>query len=203
MAILTFVYVIATIFLAYIAWKTSKISVEAKEISEDAKLISSRAVEISQKQLEKVTELEENRVRPYVIFNIVSGENLVTLAGIKNYGLTAAYNVKVTITPNLDRAFHQENDESVITSETFSLLPPNFEITDSLGGSPDFYQKYEEPIFSGVISYKDINGKVYEEKFQINLNSTSKRLWTSEREIWRCLEDINKNLDKINGSLKK
>ena len=56
MAILTFVYVIATIFLAYIAWKTSKTSTEAKEISEDAKLISSRAVEISQKQLEKVAD---------------------------------------------------------------------------------------------------------------------------------------------------
>lgn len=195
-AILTFIYVIATIVYVVFTFKIAKASKRASEISQEA-------VELSARQLTVIRELEESRIRPYVIFNIVSDERHVTLARLKNYGLTAAYDVKVTITPDLDRAFNKAPDPSIVGSETFTLLPPSFEITDSLGGSPDFYQKYKEPLFEGTVSYKDSKGNIYEEAFKINLKSTSKRLWVGEREVWKCFEDLNNNLTRITASIEK
>ncbi len=153
MAILTFVYVIATIFLAYIAWKTSKISGEAKEISEDAKLISSRAVEISRKQLKKVTELEENRVRPYVLFNIFSDENSRTYSHIKNYGLTAAFNVRVSIVPELKIYGTEELD--ILSSNLITMLPPDFELKNVVDATYEFHQVYPQSKFEGFVEYEN------------------------------------------------
>lgn len=202
-AFLTLIYVGATIVYVIFTFRIASATKKASEVSEEAVKISQKATEISSRQLEKVAELEENRVRPYVLFNIVSDERHITLASLKNYGLTAAYEVKVKITPDLHRAFGRENDPSIVTSESFSFLPPNFDIDDSLGGSPEFYQRYKEPTFEGTVSYKDSKGNDYEESFRINLKSTSKRLWVSEREIWKCFEDLNKNLDKMNSSIEK
>src|SRR6185437_15904891 len=76
-AVLTFVYVVATIIIAVLSIKTTG---------------------LAQKNLDTALELEKNRLRPYVIFNLSSSiRKKSTYASIKNYGLTAAYNIKVSI----------------------------------------------------------------------------------------------------------
>ncbi len=77
MALLTLVYVAATIVIA---------------------LLTLKLANLSQKNLDTAIELEKNRLRPYVLFNISSSiAKRNTYASIKNLGLTAAYNVKVSI----------------------------------------------------------------------------------------------------------
>ncbi len=199
-ALLTFVYVIATIFLAYIAFRTARIGSEAKEISKDAKEISSKALEISGKQLSLISELEKQRVRPYVLFNLTN-EYHRTYATLKNYGLTSAKEVSLVITPKLERAFDTENDESIISSQVFSLMPPNFEIKDSLGGSPRFYEKYKEAKFEGIVRYKDSSSNEYSEAFSVDLDALRRRLWNKVDSIPNWLNVISKEIELLRKSL--
>jgi hypothetical protein len=186
-AFLTFVNVFITVFLAYIAWKTSKISIEAKEISNQAK-------EISEKHLKLVADLEKQRSRPYVLFNLYN-ENGRTFATVKNYGLTSANDVKISVEPKLIRA--SSHGESILTSQTIFFLPPNFEIKDNVGTTSDFYQNFEEAKFSGKVNYKDSFGNEYENDFYIDLDAFKRRIFTkdvSTKEIVEELKRINQNL---------
>lgn len=205
MAILTFVYVIATIFLVYIAWKTSKISTEAKEISEDAKLISSRAVEISQKQLEKIAELEENRVRPYVLFNIFSDENSRTYSHIKNYGLTnygltAAFNVKVSIIPELK--IHGTEELDTLSSNLIKMLPPDFELKSVVGATHEFHTVYPQSKFDGFIEYENSKTKTFKESFSLDLSFMKRRIRAEEKSVTDELQTISSKLEKISEEIK-
>jgi hypothetical protein len=187
MALLTFGNVLITVFLAYIAWKTSKISIEAKEISSQAK-------EISEKHLKLMADLEKQRSRPYVLFNLYN-ESGKTFATIKNYGLTSANDIRIFVEPKLTRA--SLGDESILTSQTSFFLPPNFEIKDNMGLSPDFYQNFEEAKFSGKVNYKDSFGNEYENDFYIDLDVLRRRIFTKEvstKEIVEELNQINQNL---------
>src|SRR2546423_3644195 len=92
MAILTVVYVVTTIIIA---------------------LLTLKATRLSRKNLDMALELERNRLRPYVLFNISSSiAQKNTFASIKNLGLTAAYNIRVSIKPKLAQ-FGEERASSL------------------------------------------------------------------------------------------
>src|SRR5215213_6339927 len=79
--LLTLVYVVTTIVIAG---------------------LSVKATRLAQKNIETMVALERNRLRPYVLFYLSSSiRKRSTYASIKNHGLTAAYNVKVSIDPPL------------------------------------------------------------------------------------------------------
>jgi len=189
MALLTLVYVGATIILAFLAMRT-------KQISEEAKEVSNKALEISEKHLKLVADLESQRVRPYVLFNLYNDSGR-TYATVKNYGLTSASDVQISIEPELLRVSIDET-ESILTSQTIHFLPPNFEIKDSLGLSADFYQKHKPAKFKGKISYKDSFANEHENEFFIDLEILKRRGFTKEvsfKEIVEELKGINKNLE--------
>src|SRR5688572_23772795 len=92
MALLTFVYVIATIVIARLAIKTTR---------------------LAQRNLDMALQLERDRVRPYVVFNISSSTaKRYTYASIKNRGLSAAYSVNISIKPAL---VHHYDGQSPLT----------------------------------------------------------------------------------------
>jgi len=118
MAILTVVYVVTTIIIA---------------------LLTLKATRLSRKNLDMTLELEKNRLRPYVLFNISSSiAQKNTFASIKNLGLTAAYNIKVSIKPKL--AQFGEERESSLTSRNILFFPPGEEVADVIDSSPAFHQ---------------------------------------------------------------
>lgn len=81
MAALTLVYVVATIVIVYLNLKGTR---------------------LGQKHLDTVVGLEQNRLRPYVLFNISSSpEKKITFASVKNIGLTAAHSLRIEIEPKL------------------------------------------------------------------------------------------------------
>lgn len=99
MAMLTFVYVVATIVIAGLSIQTTR---------------------LAQKNLDMALQLERNRLRPYVVFNISSSTaRKYTYASIKNRGLSAAYNVKVSIKPAL---VHHYDGQSPLTHREILFL---------------------------------------------------------------------------------
>ena len=180
MASLTFVYVITTIGIAAVSvWSTT----------------------LAHRNLKTIKELEENRLRPYVIFNLSSSiRKKSTYASIKNYGLTAAYNIKVSINPALA---HHYDGQSPLTHRDILFLPPNERVTDLIDSSPAFHQKYPQSIFEGIVQYEDSKGTKYKEPFRIDLTFLKKRMYVRETSLGDELKELNKTLRSINTSLKK
>jgi hypothetical protein len=178
MATLTFVYVIATIVIAGLSVKSNR---------------------LAQQSIETIVELEKNRLRPYVIFNLSSSiRKKITFASIKNFGLTAAYNIKVSIDPALT---HHYDGQSPLTHRDILLLPPHERITDLIDSSPAFHQQYPDPVFKGVVQYEDSNGKQYKEPFRIDLTFLKKRVYVRDASIADELKELNKTLVLINRNL--
>jgi hypothetical protein len=164
MAVLTFVYVVATIVIVFFTRKLVKIALV----------------------------LEKNRLRPYVLFNISSSTtSKTTFASIRNLGLTAAYNVKVAIQPELE---HMHDTVSPLTGRDILFLPPGEEITDVIDSSPAFHQKYPNPLFEGSVKYQNYDGDKFEESFRIDLTFLKKRVYIRESSIVDELKQINETL---------
>ena len=147
MAILTLVYVLTTAVIAVIGYRANK---------------------LSRLHLEVAVELDRRRTRPYVVFDIVSKSGL-THAVLKNVGLSAAYDVKVTITPKLVSTFRGPERDCGLTTHMIAFLAPGREIADFLNQSPAFLKKYEIPAFEGSVDYNDADQIRHSERFRIDL----------------------------------
>ena len=171
MALLTLIYVLATMV---IAWLTL------------------RATNLSKKNLDMAIQLEKSRTRPYVLFNISSSTvRKHTFSSIKNLGLTAAYNVTISIKPTLT---YDGSRESALTSQKILFLPPGEEVTDSIDSSPAFHQRYPEPVFEGAVEYEDSSANKYKEPFRIDLTFLKKRLYIREPSVADELKQVNETL---------
>ncbi len=170
MVVLTFVYVVATIVIVF----------------------------FTRKSVTTTIALEKNRLRPYVIFNISSSTTShMTFASIRNLGLTAAYDVKVTIQPELEGARGQP---SSLTAYPILFLPPGDEVTDVIDFSPTFHQKYDNPLFEGSVEYRNHAGDRFNEPFRIDLTLLKKRTFTRDS-IGDELKKINETLIAISRQL--
>ena len=174
MAMLTFVYVVATIVIEGLSIQTTR---------------------LAQKNLDMALQLERNRLRPYVVFNISSSTaRKYTYASIKNRGLSAAYNVKVSIKPAL---VHHYDGQSPLTHREILFLPPDEEITDAIDSSPAFHEKYPEPVFEGDVQYADLAGNKYAEPFRIDLTFLKKRIYIREASVGDELKQLNETVTLI------
>jgi hypothetical protein len=94
---LTFVYVIATIVMAYLMIHSNNLS--AKNIAQALKI-------------------EKDRTRPYVMFDLqFKGFNVYAI--LKNVGVTPAHNVKVNIEPELKNTLRHSPAPCLLTTEAF------------------------------------------------------------------------------------
>lgn len=160
LGMLTFVYVIATIVIAGLTFRTTN---------------------LSKKNIETAIELEKNRLRPYIVFNISSStQTRVTFASLKNVGLTAAYNTSVYIEPKLIHAFDGDERECVLTSTLIPFLPPGEDDTDVLGNSPAFHSKNPGGVFEGFVAYETLSGDKFKEPFKLELTYLRGRMYIVE-----------------------
>jgi len=180
MAMLTLVYVVTTIIIA---------------------LLTLKATTLSKKNLDMAIELEKNRLRPYVLFNISSSiAKKTTYASIKNLGLTAAYNVRVSIQPKLE---HLYDGESPLTAREILFLPPGEEVTDVIDSSPAFHQKYPNPLFEGAVEYENLDADKFNEPFRIDLTFLKKRLYVRDSSVIDALNQVNETLAVIAKHLER
>ena len=176
----TIVYVVTTIFIAKFAKDTR---------------------EISSGQLTKITEFEEARLRPYVLFNIISTEDRIYQSHIKNYGLTAAFDIEVSIEPSL-MIFDADETDTVSSSKIFAL-PPNFEIVSDINSSVGFYERYPNPIFTGSVTYKDSKGVRYSEEFSIDLNFMKRKVSHDEESIAKEVKHLANEVRTVSRELQR
>jgi hypothetical protein len=190
MTLLTFVYVITTAVIAVLTVRATR--------------LNRRSIDLAQDNLTLAVKLERNRLRPYVFFNIMSSTaRRMTYASIKNVGLTAAYNVTVGIKPKLAHSNEGNERESALTAHKILFLPPEQEVTDVIDSSPAFHQKYQEPIFEGIVEYEDAESNKYKEPFRIDLTFLKRRIYLHEESVASELKQLNTSLAKIANELEQ
>jgi hypothetical protein len=188
MALLTLIYVVATLLLVY----------------------------VGQRQLSQSVALERNRTRPVVVFELLVEHYFVHLS-IRNYGQSVARNIKITIEPELrillgGKGFEgvvidppDESDESIpLLKEGITSLAPGREIKGEIGYIQRFQQHYSETKFTGWMRYESPDGTEYRDRFSADLLAT-RRLGQIQRydihDVAEALRSVRSELERIKTRL--
>ena len=183
MALLTLVYVLTTIGLA---------------------VIGLYSVRLTRRQLTLAVELERNRTRPFILFDLINRPPWV-LAVIKNGGQTAAFQVKFNLSPELkivlggQTMVPREEREIDITfiKQGISVMPPGREIETLIGTWSRVEDRYPNLRFEGKITYKDTQGREYNEPALLDLSFQKGLLHRETKD----LEDVAKHLEEISKEI--
>ena len=166
MAVLTLVYVTATVVLVALSWWN----------------------------IHALWELDRRRSRPHVVFDLVAKEGVVH-AVLRNIGATAATDVRVEVTPALQR----DGEVSSLMLQTIAYVAPGREFWDAIDEGPAFFRRYKPARFTGLTSYRDEYGKKHGERFTIDLDFQRDLLVVSKPDIPDEVQRIRKALEQRTG----
>ncbi|MBN1806017.1 MAG: hypothetical protein JW837_12270 [Sedimentisphaerales bacterium] len=188
MAILTCVYVIATILILCESRRNN--------------LLQSDAIKQSMA-------FERARNRPYVVFEIQSelrthsehDSDVYYSASAKNMGLSSAHNISIKTSPELNaRLGWGANKKKTyripsILRKPISVLLPGEEIKEIVGPAMFLFEDKsdDELSFEVSMTYSDIAQEIYQEKFTINLAWQKEHVYYEDREgknKYRLLRDV-------------
>jgi len=175
MAILTLVYVIATVVIM---------------------LLTYQSIAIGKRHLEHLDNLEKQRARPYVFFDIQCRERCIW-GVLKNIGVTPAIDVSVEVNPPFVVEWGVGGArECALCGSKVGFLAPGRELADLVGVSHDFYTQHERPVFDVAVTYKDVNGSSYNEKRVVDL-SFGEQMASPQNEVAEELRKIAKQLEAL------
>jgi len=131
-------------------------------------IIILKTFEVQRKTFNVQIKSFEEQKRPYVFLNIEKRIKIIPksqtqifvyTAVLKNSGLLPAFDIKVSINPDIKCKF-------VISFLKIkpSFIPPRGEIETDISLTDQFYIDNPDPNFLIQISYKDYDGKLYEDK---------------------------------------
>lgn len=160
-------------------------------------VVMSRANTLTRHSLKQAVDLERQRSRPVVIFDVELRPNYLLCAILKNIGLTAAYHIKVECEPALMNEF--SNKPSTLTSTEIEFLAPQRRIADivaNVGRHPSEGERPAETV-KGIVCYKDAAGNQYAEPFSIDLRQERKLVVFSEDRIANEIRTLSSTIKDI------
>lgn len=162
--------------------------------------LTHQILETNQKAVTAMKEQIKASVRPYVFYDLVPCGPLIE-AHLKNGGITAAHNVRVSIQPELRIPTLGPVTPSALTGHPTSLLPPGRELVEFVGSWDELKQHTGGLAFTGVLTYNDSSGEQYKESFQIDLSARLGMAYIGRPETAAQLENIAKALSEIGRRL--
>jgi hypothetical protein len=158
MAVLTFVYALATIIIVLVTMRANKISLASQKLQE---------------------KLEAQRIRPFisVAFELVWDDqnSAHTYIAVKNCGLTMAEDISIQIDPV---PFYTPivNGKKIrrvpfMLTNPIQTLAPGQEVSDSLGYAANLFKSFEKPIFKGSVTYQNQTEDIFNDRFVIDWES--------------------------------
>ena len=178
--LLTSIYVIATIIIV---------------------LVMLRSNSIQLRQITLLKDIEEERSRPLVIFylNFSKRNTHVVDAVIRNIGESPAYDIKISILPEMRRFWNSGIKDLNPVEEGFQFLPPGEKIIDSLGMVSNFHKVYEGVVFKIKIEYRSASGKSYSSEHNLNYDYRTRigPANVSKKDIGNILEKMEKSIGEI------
>lgn len=175
MALLTLIYVIATVGIAAIMIWSNR---------------------LTRRSLTLAVELDRRRSRPYVVFDIEFRRSLL-FAVPRNCGRTAAYGIRLTLEPQLQHTLTQPMEISPLVEREIAFLAPDRSLEDLVGTWSKFSEYYPTMGFKGRLCYQDAEGQKYDEIVSINLDSLQRLLYTTEKDIGQEIEKLTKAIQEL------
>lgn len=172
MAVLTAVYVLATVAIV---------------------LISMRANRISQANIEALSKLEEERIRPFVEVEMENDIQFITFK-VANNGQTAAYDISFEIDRPLKLLLKGKDAENIgLIEHGIGTLCAKSSKTALIGTFSRFREEYPHMDFTGKVFYNSFKGKSYETPINVNLQHLRNSVSVHKKTI----HDVAKELEKI------
>jgi hypothetical protein len=180
MALLTLVYVAATIYLVY----------------------------LTNRQLRHAISIEAQRIRPHVVFEILSNGNGAVTASLRNLGQTSACNLRVNTEPELKCLWggkgaipvEEREEPMALVDGVIASLAPGRQLEGYVAFWDRFSKRYPELRFVCTLIYDGPDGVHYVEKVLIDLSPLKnlKSLRTKEsNNAADSLEKIATSLQRI------
>lgn len=185
-AVLTLIYVVTTMGLACFAWHSNK---------------------LAQTNIQTLKHLEENRVRPFVLFEMYSEAPFICLR-VSNRGHTSAHNISFAIDPSLkilmggENAVPREKSERSIRflENGIKFMAPGQIISTVIGSSARVKEVYPERLFQGTVSYSTPNGTKFQDEIVVDLRYLADSFHVSKKtihEVGNELEEIKRILNLL------
>ena len=195
MAILTGVYVIATILILLESRRTNCLQSDA---------------------IKQSIAFERARNRPYVVFAIQSelrthsehDSDAYYFASAKNMGVSSAHNVSIKTSPELNaRLGWGENNKKIYRTPAMlrkpvSVILPGAEIREIVGPAGFLFEDNsdDELSFEVTVTYSDIAEEIYQQNFTINLAWQREHAYYEDLEgknRYRLLQDVKKGVHAL------
>jgi len=184
LALLTAIYVIATIILV---------------------VITVRSTEISRQSLEATERFERERSRPYVTLRLMNQPLGIIQFLIENVGVTAAYNIQITLNPelmilrggaNVYPSAETEEPHPII-KKGIPYLPPNVREKNVITLSVErFKRRYPQQRFEGSITYTDVQKNQYTDPLMIDLSVNEGLSFIADRDVGTEIEKLREMLER-------
>ena len=172
--LLSFVYVVATIFIVRKMAKANK---------------------LTEKTIKSAHEQENERRRPRVIFDFVFYRRHI-FAEIRNEGLTSAIDIRFEVPADLVEAGKHGEVEFPFT-KPISYLSPGSRRKTLLSVGWEFFGKHDKPEFVVNASYRDDKGNEYAETIHHDLTYMKDIVGLGEINLDEEVEEIKKILGKF------
>lgn len=159
----------------------------------------------TKKLVKENKEMRESMNRPKIIVNyeLHEGKGGIFDFVIKNVGNSPAKEIRLELENDL-KCYGEEKylSETKIFKDGIDYMVPNQEIKRFLNFTRQMNEEEFEKIYRGNITYKDVNGKTYKEKFSLDFSYLSDLKYIEEKKIKDILKDISKDINKISKSFK-
>ena len=183
MALLTGVYVLATIVIA---------------------LLGAHANFISQKNIATLTELEQERSRPFVDVRLENDIPFLVLT-VSNHGQTPAYDVRITTTPRLRMLLGGKSMVPNVKVEKpigiieygIGSLGAGASVSTLIGSFARVREAYPDMHFTGSVSYRASTAKTYETSIDLDVRYMETSISVNKKTI----HDVATQLEKIENEI--
>jgi hypothetical protein len=149
------------------------------------------------------TDIEKEKSRPYVIFDIEIRDDFGVYLTLENIGKTPAFDIQLEVKPGLVKRFGSKRNVGIgFIDNGIKFLSPKRKLCDLIDSTLSFYEK-KELHFSGEVTYRDKWGDSYKENYSIDLESFRDiSEFTKKDKVEERLGKIEKHLKDISITLK-
>jgi len=135
-------------------------------------------------------------VRPYVYFDLVTTGALIE-GVLKNTGVSAAYDVTVSLQPIVQVHIRGTAQESSLIGKPVSLMPPEKEVREFLGSFAELEGSNASLRYTGEIAYFDGGRRKFSEQFTIDLSSRKGMPYIGRTTVEDELKKLNENISDV------
>jgi hypothetical protein len=152
-------------------------------------------VHFTRKNINVLTALETERMRPQLYFDLVTNGELL-FAKLKNHGSTAAFDIEIKLMPKIIKKYGvNDENELKLASTKIAYLPPQKELEEFIDTYSQFMVYQPDLKFNGTLKYRgETKDKFYNQEINIDL-SIHKVAFIHKKVM---VDELAKIADKLN-----